>query len=137
MPARQPFTLLCQAANRPRHAGRADLHIHTTRSDGAYAPAEVVHVAKRSGLAAVAITDHDTLEGIAEAETAALGSSVEVIPGVEVTAELEGKEVHLLGYFIRCDDGPLLQALRQLEAHRLTRFWEMVERLRACGVSIA
>jgi predicted metal-dependent phosphoesterase TrpH len=135
MPALQPFTRLCQTAHRLQSSGRADLHIHTTFSDGAYTPAEVVNLAQRSGLAAVAITDHDTLEGIAPAQAAAADTGVEVVAGVEVTAELDGSEVHLLGYNVRLDDEPLLSALRRLEAHRLERFWDMVERLRACGVS--
>jgi predicted metal-dependent phosphoesterase TrpH len=136
MPARQPFTLLCQAASRPPHSGRADLHTHTTFSDGSYTPSEVVDLARRSGLAAVAITDHDTLGGIPEACRAALGTSVQVIPGVEVTADLAGREIHLLGYYVRIDDLPLLTALQRLEMHRLTRFWEMAERLRRCGLSL-
>ena len=73
MPARQPFTALCQATARSRVAGRADLHLHTTHSDGSYLPAQVVELAVRSGLAAVAITDHDTLSGIAPRRRLLLG----------------------------------------------------------------
>src|SRR5437868_648957 len=98
MPTGQPFTRLCQQLARPAETGRADLHLHTTHSDGEYSPAEVVHIARRSGLAAIAITDHDTTCGVAAARTAA-GNRVEVIAGVEVTAEHESREVHLLGFF--------------------------------------
>src|SRR5437764_4478862 len=98
MPARQPFTRLCQLAARPPAAGRADLHLHTTHSDGEYVPAQVVDLARRSGLAAVALTDHDTVGGIAAARAAA-GSGLEVVPGVEISAEYDGRELHLLGYF--------------------------------------
>lgn len=136
MPARQPFTLLCQLANRPRAAGRADLHVHTTSSDGTYTPAEVVNLARRSGLAAVAITDHDTLAAIPAGQAAARGSSVEVVPGVEITAELQGREVHLLAYYVRLDDPALNEALDRLREHRESRFWNMVQRLRGCGLSI-
>lgn len=142
MPARQPFTLLCQAASRPPHAGRADLHIHTTYSDGSYTPAEVVDLARRSGLAALAVTDHDTLDGVpamqaaAAATAAATGFEIEIIPGVEITAEHAGKEVHLLGYFVRPNDPALAAALDRLGKHRVSRFWDMVERLKDCGVSI-
>ena len=136
MPARQPFTLLCQAASRPPTSGRADLHVHTTASDGSYTPAEVVNLARRSGLAAVAITDHDTLAAIPAATEAAVGSSVQIVPGVEVTGEYEGREIHLLGYFVSLDNAPLTDALQRMEKHRLTRFWEMAERLRGCGVSL-
>ena len=68
MPAQQPFTALCQLMARPPHADRADLHVHSTHSDGTYTPAQIVELARRSGLAAVALTDHDTLSGIEEAQ---------------------------------------------------------------------
>src|SRR5437763_1513585 len=114
MPARQPFTILCQAAAGLRSLDRADLHVHTLHSDGAYTPAQVVELAQRSGLAAVAITDHDTLDGVAPAQTAARPLTVEIVPGVEISAERDGHEFHLLGYFVRPDDGPLRTALRRL-----------------------
>src|SRR5437588_9221654 len=135
MPARQPFTALCQAMAQPRHTGRADLHIHTTHSDGTYTPAEVIDLARRSGLAAVAVTDHDTLGGVPPAKAAAVGSGVEVIPGAEITTEYRGRELHLLGYFVQLDDPALTAGLERLRVHRLGRFREMVERLRGCGVS--
>ena len=106
MPAGAPFTALCQSLGRPRAVGRADLHLHTTFSDGLYTPAQVIDLARRSGLAALAITDHDTLAGIDPARRAAAGSSVEVVSGVEITAEFRGKELHLLGYFVALDHAP-------------------------------
>lgn len=136
MPRRQPFTALCQAAARDRHHGRADLHLHTTHSDGSYTPAQVVDLARRCGLAAAAITDHDTLAGIGAARDAAAGSGLEVVPGVEISAEYRGREFHLLGYFVRLDDAPLRAALDRLDTHRTGRFWDMVERLRGGGVSL-
>jgi predicted metal-dependent phosphoesterase TrpH len=136
MPAGQPFTSLCQATNRPLASGRADLHVHTTCSDGSYTPAQVVDLARRSGLAAVAITDHDTLAGVAPAQAAARDTTVEIIAGVEITAEYEAREFHLLGYFVDIDDAALLEALARLGQHRLGRFWDMAGRLRACGVSL-
>jgi 3',5'-nucleoside bisphosphate phosphatase len=137
MPARQPFTALCQlAARRSRSAGRADLHLHTTHSDGTYTPAQVLDLARRSGLAAVAVTDHDTLDGVALAQQAAIGTGVEVVPAVEISAEYRRRELHLLGYFVRQGDEPLQSALRRLREDRTGRFWEMVERLRGCGVSL-
>jgi predicted metal-dependent phosphoesterase TrpH len=135
MPARQPFTTLCQTAARSRSAGRADLHLHTTFSDGLYAPAEIVDLARRSGLAAVAITDHDTLDGVPPARSAA-GSGLEVIAGVEISSEYLGHELHLLGYFVCLDDAALTAALARLRADRAGRFWEMVKRLRDCGMPI-
>lgn len=135
MPARQPFTTLCQSLARPRSHGRVDLHIHTTSSDGTYRPAQIVELARRSGLAAVAITDHDTLDGIAPAQQAT-ADAIEVIPGVEITAEYQGRELHLLGYFIRVHDEPLTRALTELRTRRAERFREMIERLQASGVTL-
>jgi predicted metal-dependent phosphoesterase TrpH len=136
MPARQPFTALCRTAARRPAAGRADLHLHSTHSDGSYTPAQVVELARRSGLGAVALTDHDTLSGLAEARAAA-GSAVEVIAGAEITCEFRGKELHLLAYFVRPEDAALTAALRRLCEHRRRRFWDMVEGLRGHGVSFA
>ena len=136
MPAQQPFTALCQAAGRTRHAGRADLHLHTTHSDGSYTPAEVVDLARRAGLSAVAVTDHDTLGGLPAARAAAAGCGVEVIAGVEITAEFRGREMHLLGYFVAPDDEPLNSALAMIRRHRAERFRAMVERLRQCGIHL-
>lgn len=136
MPARQPFTALCAAMARPlQGGGRADLHVHTDRSDGTYTPAQVVDLARRCGLSAVAITDHDTVAGIAPARAAA-SNAVEVIAGVEITAEYRGRELHLLGYFIDLSHAGLNEALQELRQHRVRRFRDMVERLRACGVSV-
>src|SRR5947209_14483330 len=104
MPARSPFTMLCQLAARGPKAGRADLHLHTTCSDGTYTPAQVVELARRCGLSALAVTDHDTLGGIAPARAAAAGRAVEVVAGVEISAEFRGREVHLLGYFFDADN---------------------------------
>src|SRR4051794_5315145 len=110
MPAGQPFTQLCQQLARPSKAGRADLHLHTTFSDGEYTPAQIVDLAQRCGLQAIAVTDHDTLAGNSPAQLAA-EARLEVIQGVEITAEFRGKELHLLGYFVRLDNTDLLDGL--------------------------
>jgi predicted metal-dependent phosphoesterase TrpH len=133
MPAGQPFTQLCQALSRPRHFGRADLHLHTTFSDGSYTPAQLVDLARRSGLSAIAITDHDTFAAIGPARQAA-GASIEVIAGVEITTEFRGKELHLLGYFFDLENRPLQAALDHLQAERIGRFHEMIERLSGLGI---
>jgi predicted metal-dependent phosphoesterase TrpH len=135
MPSRQPFTGLCRTLPRSRVAGRADLHLHTTHSDGLYTPAQVVELARRSGLAAVALTDHDTLGGVPEARAAGAGSGLEVIAGAEISCEYRSHELHLLAYFVR-PNGALVAALDRLCRHRAERFGHMVERLRACGVSV-
>ncbi len=137
MPARQPFTALCQLAARGPCAGRVDLHLHTTHSDGTYTPAQIVDLARRAGLTAAAITDHDTLGGVAAAQAAAAGTGVEIVAGVEITAEYRQRELHLLGYFVALDDTPLSDALNDLRRHRIARFHEMLERLRQRGVSLS
>src|SRR5260370_29340933 len=111
MPAGQPFTSLCGQLARPRHAGRADLHLHTTSSDGTYTPAQVVELARRSGLAALAITDHDTLAGVPAAQAAAAGTDLEIIPAVEISTEHHERQLHLLAYFVDMDHLGLAAAL--------------------------
>jgi 3',5'-nucleoside bisphosphate phosphatase len=135
MPARQPFTRLCQAVARPRFAGRADLHAHTTFSDGAYTPAQLVDLARRSGLCALAITDHDTLAGIAPARRAGAGK-IEVISGVEITAQWRGRELHLLAYFVDESNAALNDALERLQRRRVERFGDMIDRLNSLGVRL-
>jgi predicted metal-dependent phosphoesterase TrpH len=129
---RSPFTAvpgrLAELA-RPR---RADLHIHTTASDGEFTASQVGALARQANLAAVAITDHDTLT-FPEDVRAAAGEMIEVIPGVEISASFQGREVHLLGYFISCDHSDLNRALSRIRDARRERFHEFVARLAASG----
>src|SRR4051812_224913 len=103
MPRLQPFTQLCRRLSQPRRTDRADLHLHTTASDGAYSPVEVVDLAGRAGLAAIAVTDHDPLTGLPAARNAAR-AGLEVIAGVEITTVFQGRGLHLLGYFVKEDN---------------------------------
>jgi 3',5'-nucleoside bisphosphate phosphatase len=135
MPAGQPFTRLCQQLSRAPFFGRVDLHAHTTASDGTYSPGELVEVARRSGLSALAVTDHDTCAGVPAARAAAAGA-LEVCAGVEITAEYRTKELHLLGFFIELAYEPLQQALAHLRSDRVGRFWEMVRRLEVMGIHL-
>jgi 3',5'-nucleoside bisphosphate phosphatase len=135
MPAREPFTHLCRQLARGPCVGRADLHLHTTRSDGLYTPAELVDLARRSGLSAIAVTDHDTTSGV-EAARAAAGRTLEVIAGVEISAEYRQRELHLLAYFVDLNSEPLRNALKSICLARVERFGAMIERLRRCGVSV-
>ncbi len=90
-----------------------DLHIHTSASDGLHSPAEVVRMASEAGLCAIAISDHDTVEGVPLALDAAAGQPLEVIPAVEISTEGDGnREVHVLGYFIDWTMIPLAAADR-------------------------
>ena len=136
---KQPFTALCQQLSRLREPRRADLHAHTTASDGAFAPGQVVALARQANLAAVAVTDHDTLAGLPDATAAARGfthPAVEVVPGVEITGEFDGREVHLLGYFVRPDHPELSAALGRLCARRRERFRDYLAKLAAAGAAI-
>jgi predicted metal-dependent phosphoesterase TrpH len=135
MPAHSPFTRLCQIATHPPDRGRADLHIHSTLSDGLYTPQEIVTRARQAGLTAIAITDHDTIAAFEIASTAA-GSDIEVIAAVEITAEYRDRELHLLGYFVDPHNTDLNRALEALRHQRSERFDAMTERLRHDGLSI-
>ena len=107
----------------------ADLHLHTTFSDGALSCEELILRAVNSGLSAVAIADHDTVAGVALAKEAGLKNNVEVISAVELTAEHEGAEIHLLGYLLDCDSRPLLEKLEFLKKNRIERIYKMSEKL--------
>jgi predicted metal-dependent phosphoesterase TrpH len=135
MPAHSSFTHLCQIATRPPDRGRADLHIHSTLSDGLFTPQEIVTRARQAGLTAIAITDHDTTAACEIASKAA-GLDIEVIPGVEITAEYRDRELHLLGYFVDPNHADLHRALEALRFQRSARFDAMTERLRGGGLSI-
>jgi predicted metal-dependent phosphoesterase TrpH len=136
---REPFTTLCRQLAALRSARRADLHAHTTASDGEFTPSQLVALARQANLAAVAVTDHDTFAGVPEATTTACGFThpvVEVVPGVEITAEFDGREVHLLGYFLRTDHAELNATLRRLCARRRERFRDYLAKLAANGIVI-
>ena len=113
---------------------RLDLHIHTTASDGAWEPAEVVHGARSGGLHAISITDHDTVAGVAEAQAAGAEAGVTVIAGCELSSTLDGRELHILGYGVDTSNAALLERGVRARARRRERMAEMVERLRAQGV---
>ncbi len=119
----------------PVPAPHVDLHAHSTASDGSQSPANAVAAAHKAGLAAFALTDHDTLAGIAEAQVAAEAAGLRLVPGVELSVHQEGVEVHLLGLHIR--DVDALQArLERYRDHRRTRAEEMVARLNALGIAV-
>ncbi len=115
---------------------QADLHVHTTASDGTYTPRQVVELAGRLGLSALGICDHDTTEGVAEAQRASADGSVEIVPGVEISAYLPGAEVHVLGYYTRSSDPEFCSLLNRLRQSRYERLHEMVKRLVELGVDI-
>lgn len=114
--------------------GRADLHVHTTASDGTLAPWEVVRRAAARGLAAVAITDHDSVAGIPAAREAAVTLPLEVVPGIELGCEYRGEEVHILGYFPDLEAAELQRTLVRLARDRRERMEEMLDRCRQLGL---
>ncbi len=114
-----------------------DLHIHTTASDGAHPPREIVRMALERGLRAIAITDHDSTEGVDEALAAAQGTPLLVIPGVEISTDIPRGEVHLLGYYLDAHNRELGATLAALRESRLHRAHKMVEKLAALGVTLS
>ncbi len=112
-----------------------DLHLHSTCSDGALAPAAVVAAARSAGLGMIALADHDTTAGIAAARAAA-GEGPGVLAAIEITCRRDGNEVHLLGYGFRLDDAGLAALTAAAGRARRERIGEIVERLRALGVAI-
>lgn len=113
-----------------------DLHTHSSRSDGTFTPSEVVRLAAERGLDVVALTDHDTTDGLEEAVHEGLRLGVEVVPGVELSTEFESTSVHVLCYWMDPANADLQLELRRLRDHRLRRGEQMVERLQALGIPV-
>src|SRR4030042_1581369 len=97
----------------------ADLHLHTVFSDGTYTPLQLVNESERCGLSAIAVVDHDTVEGIEPVLEIAKTRDIEVLPGIELSAEHEGSEVHVLGYLLDYDNKKLLEKLNILKTNRI------------------
>ena len=113
-----------------------DLHAHTTASDGQHAPAELCRLAHRAGVRTLAVTDHDTTAGIAEATAAGQALGLQLVPGIELSAFLDGREVHVLGHFIDPGDPALCELSNLLRGERRARMVRMIERLGALGVPV-
>src|SRR2546428_13445571 len=114
----------------------ADLHLHTYFSDGTYSPEEVVSEAKRHGLAALSLTDHDTVEGCPRAVIACKGAGIEFVSGTELTAEQDGNELHVLGYCIDIHNPRLLDEITKFQSVRQNRIREIVARLNQMNVPL-
>jgi len=114
-------------------ARTADLHLHTHFSDGTYTPEELAGHARDHRLSAVALTDHDTIEGCARMEVACAAHGIEFIPGAELTADVSGQEVHILGYWLDTHSAPLLAELHRFQSVRQQRIHEMVGRINSAG----
>ncbi len=120
----------------PRPSGCIDLHVHSTASDGSLSPLKIIERAKEIGLRAVAITDHDTVEGSAEALGYPPCPSLEILSGIEISARVPSGTMHILGYLLRLDDLTLRQTLKRLQEARANRNIKIVEKLQDLGVSI-
>jgi len=114
----------------------ADLHLHTQFSDGTFTPEELAGHGARLGFAALALTDHDTVEGCARMEAACTAAGIEFIPGAELTAEYNDTELHVLGYFLDTHNQKLLAEIAKFQAVRQNRIHEMVARINEMGVPL-
>jgi predicted metal-dependent phosphoesterase TrpH len=116
---------------------KADLHVHSTASDGLLAPAGLVALALERAIDVLAITDHDSVDGVAAALAAAAGSPLTVVPAVELSATRDGRDVHVLAYFVDHTNPNLLSRLSDLREARLRRAERMVDALREAGYDLA
>jgi len=117
--------------------GKVDLHIHTFYSDGFYSPEDIVSKAKERGLDTISITDHDNLAGIIEATEAGRKIGVEVIPGLEISTDVNDREIHVLAYFFEPDNKELERYLVFFREERLKRAIRIVDKLNTLGLSIS
>lgn len=114
-----------------------DLHAHTSASDGTYSPKELVTLAKSEGIEAIAITDHDTIEGVPEALEAGEKIGLEVIPGVEISIDHQPGSMHVLGLFLDIENKKLIEYLTVLQTSRSSRNPKIIEKLNELGLAIS
>jgi len=124
----------------PSHAGDrpaafVDLQVHSTASDGALPPAQVVEAAERAGLSAIALTDHDTIDGVAEAQAEGAQRGVRIVPGVELSTHFGDDELHLLGLHLSNPEA-IRAALSEFQADRVTRAEHIVSTLNRLGIPV-
>jgi len=111
-----------------------DLHTHTNFSDGTFTPLKLINEAVGLNLSAIAVTDHDTVAGLRLSLESAVGKDFEVLPGIELSAEYDGSEIHILGYLIDYENKKLLKQLDILQKNRIERVYKMVEKLNGLGL---
>ena len=115
--------------------GEIDLHLHTTASDGRLSPTELVRLAADQGLKQISISDHDSTEGLAEAFAELQNfPDLRIIPGIELSTDIPGDEIHMLGYFIQYEDIEFQEILKGFRSGRLDRAREMVDKLATLGI---
>ncbi len=113
----------------------ADLHVHSHFSDGTFSPEEIVREAKMAGLSCISITDHDTTDAIDPAQQIA-ALDLEIIPGIELTAEAGGQEIHILGYLIEYKNKDFQGMLKKMQDVRVKRIYEICKKLNKLGIKI-
>jgi hypothetical protein len=114
----------------------ADLHLHTVFSDGTYTPDGLILEAHRQNLSTIAVVDHDSVDGIDPTIEVAKTGGIELIPGIELTAECEGQEIHILGYLIDYKNPELREKLDFLKKNRLERIYKIAKKLNEIGVKL-
>jgi predicted metal-dependent phosphoesterase TrpH len=118
-------------------SGGVDLHVHTTASDGALAPRDLVRLAARHGVRILAVTDHDSTEGLPEAIDEAARHGIEIVPGLEINTDVPGAEIHVLGYCVDWQAAWFQAFLREQRAERTARVHRIVEQLTGLGMPLA
>lgn len=113
-----------------------DLHVHSNRSDGSLSPSDLVLEAKKKGLCAFALTDHDTVDGIDEALLAAQDSGITLIPGIELSTEYEGKDIHIVGLLIDKEEPDFREKLQKFVDSRTERNQKMCQKLTDAGLPL-
>lgn len=116
--------------------GVIDLHLHTTASDGLCTPVELVDMAWRAGIRTLSVTDHDTMAASAEMASLTREAGISFVPGIEITAVHDGRDVHMLGYYINGDDAAFGEFLARQRSDRVRRLGQMVDRLADMGKPI-
>jgi len=120
----------------PNFSGYADLHVHSLASDGTYSAEQLVKESVKRRLSAIAIVDHDTVEMVPEAVLEAQGKDLEIIPGIELTAQYENQEIHILGYFVDYLNNVFLEKLKLVQQNRIERVNKIISNLSELGVKL-
>ena len=113
-----------------------DLHTHSTASDGTLSPTELIRHAREENIQAIALTDHDTVEGVEEALLEGKSSGVEVVPGIEISAAYPNSTLHILGYYIDHNDDKFQQNISPLQKARKERNPKIIKKLQNLGIAI-
>jgi len=117
--------------------GKADLHMHTTYSDGVFSPCELLARVKDAGLQVISITDHDSVSALEDAVAIGRQLEIEVIPGMELSATLDNREIHILGYFMDFRNKVLLDSLAEFREERMRRAERIVNKLNQMNIPLS